>query len=96
MEKSIMDVVKEGRIEYSSNKCSVSTESGTLREEIQRYTFIAGVDDRESREEEADQPLVDTLQKLKGICTLRDLKRPSPPVVDLMTESRLRKLVEYV
>jgi hypothetical protein len=60
------------------------------------FVIIAGVDDRESREAEADQPLVDTLQKLKGICKLRDLKRPSPPVVDLMTESRLRKLVKYV
>jgi hypothetical protein len=40
--------------------------------------------------------LVDTLQKLKGICKLRDLKRPSLSVVDLTTESRLRKLVEYV
>jgi hypothetical protein len=39
---------------------------------------------------------VDTLQKLKGICKLRDLKRPSLSVVDLTTESRLRKLVEYV
>jgi hypothetical protein len=89
MEKSIMEVVKEGRIVYSSNTCLVSTESGTLREEVQRYTFIAGVDDRESGEEKADQCLVDTLQKLNGISKLRYLKRPSLSVVDLMTESRL-------
>jgi hypothetical protein len=74
----------------------VSTESGTHGEEVQRYTFIAGVDDRECGEEEADQRLVDTLQKLKGICKLRDLKRLSLSVADLMTGSRLRKLVEYV
>jgi hypothetical protein len=34
----------------------VSTESGTLGEDVQRYTFIAGVHDRESGEEEANQP----------------------------------------
>jgi hypothetical protein len=96
MEKAIMEVAKEGKIVYASNTCSVSTESGTLGEEVQKYTFIAGVDDRECSEEEADQRLVDTLQKLKSICKLRDLKRPSLSVVDLTTESRLRKLVEYV
>jgi hypothetical protein len=96
MEKAIMEVAKEGKIVYASNTCSVSTESGTLGEEVQKYTFIAGVDDRECSEEEADQRLVDTLQKLKSICKLRDLKRPSLSVVDLTNESRLRKLVEYV
>jgi hypothetical protein len=96
MEKPIIEVAKEGKIVYASNTCSVSTVSGTLGEEVQKYTFIAGVDDRECSEEEADQRLVDTLQKLKSICKLRDLKRPSLSVVDLTTESRLRKLVEYV
>jgi hypothetical protein len=96
MEKAIMEVAKEGKIVYASNTCSVSTESGTLGEEVQKYTFIAGVDDGECSEEEADQRLVDTLQKLKSICKLRDLKRPSLSVVDLTTESGLRKLVEYV
>jgi hypothetical protein len=66
MEKAIMEVAKEGKIVYASNTCSVSTESGTLGEEVQKYTFIAGVDDRECSEEEADQRLVDTLQKLKS------------------------------
>jgi hypothetical protein len=63
---------------------------------VQRYTFIAGVDDRECGEEEADQRLVGVLQKLKGICKLRDLRHLSLSVADLMTGSRLRKLIEYV
>jgi acylphosphatase len=57
---------------------------------------IAGVDDRECGEEKADQRLVGVLQKLKGICKLRDLRRLSLSVADLMTGSRLRKLIEYV
>ncbi|KAJ3620675.1 hypothetical protein MTP99_004604 [Tenebrio molitor] len=96
MEKAITEVAKEGKVVYANNTCSVSTERGTHGEEVQRYTFIAGVDDRECGEEEADQRLVDTLQKLKGICKLRDLKRLSLSVADLTTGSRLRKLVEYV
>jgi acylphosphatase len=96
MEKAIMEVAKEGKVVYASNTCSVSTESGTHGEEVQRYTFIAGVDDRECGEEEADQRLVGVLQKLKGICKLRDLRRLSLSVTDLMTGSRLRKLIEYV
>jgi hypothetical protein len=96
MERAIMEVAKEGKVVYASNTCSVSTESGTHGEEVQRYTFIAGVDDRECGEEEADQRLVGVLQKLKGICKLRDLRRLSLSVADLMTGSRLRKLIEYV
>jgi hypothetical protein len=38
MEKAIMEVAKEGKVVYANNTCSVSTESGTHGEEVQRYT----------------------------------------------------------